>query len=397
VGTETQIITPQIYASADQNKFVGVVSEVGADGNPFKPTYYASRIHIDLSNEDTYAENFEQLLRWIFNKPVFPKPALGKPPEFLKEDTVLLPTRSRAQRAVTLLRSASPAALGALIEYLDSLSDNFETLRIKSPGDAQFDEEVVRAISVFLPYRDEFVGVLTAIAKSALPPGEDVVALKRFFERLIPFMFRPPTLLSYSDNWFDNYRFIVHELFLYVVAVFIKHERFLQVDEFLTGGFFVDGVTETANREPLQDFTIFRQHLPTLQHRNQRLQLRRLSVHADLLKERVSERGISLDDLMQADLVLFIRAIVQRANRWWPESLVWSSRRYRPFEVFARAQSMSYFERISKMLGGVDRDQFVELVTQLTKDQNYSSLPRWEFDYLPLGEITGVTKLGTTS
>src|ERR1700730_2772626 len=30
VGTETQIITPQIYASADQNKFVGVVSEVDA-------------------------------------------------------------------------------------------------------------------------------------------------------------------------------------------------------------------------------------------------------------------------------------------------------------------------------------------------------------------------------
>ena len=53
VGTETQIITPQIYEKADQDKFVGVVSEVDADGKPFKPAYYASRIHIDLSNEDS--------------------------------------------------------------------------------------------------------------------------------------------------------------------------------------------------------------------------------------------------------------------------------------------------------------------------------------------------------
>jgi hypothetical protein len=80
VGTETQIITPQIYASADQNKFVGVASEVGADGKPFKPTYYAARIHIDLSGEDTYAENFDQLLRWIFNKPAYPKPSVGRAP-----------------------------------------------------------------------------------------------------------------------------------------------------------------------------------------------------------------------------------------------------------------------------------------------------------------------------
>jgi TIR domain len=182
VGTETQIITPQIYASADQNKFVGVASEVGADGKPFKPAYYAARIHIDLSNEDTYAENFDQLLRWIFNKPAYPKPSLGKPPEFLKEESVLLPTRSHAQRVVNLLRSASPAALGALVEYFDNLSENFGMLRIKDPTGPEFDEEVLKSISAFLPYRDEFVGVVTAVAKSALPSEEFVTALKRFFE-----------------------------------------------------------------------------------------------------------------------------------------------------------------------------------------------------------------------
>jgi hypothetical protein len=295
VGTETQIITPHIYANADQNKFVGIASEVDADGKPYKPAYYASRIHIDLSNEEIYAENFEHLLRWIYGKPAFPKPALGKPPEFLKEEVVLLPTRSHAQRAVSLSRSASPAAHGALIEYFDNLSDNFEMLRIEDAGGPEFDEEVIKSISGFLPYRDEFVGVLNAVAKSALPSEEYVVALKRFFERLIPFMYRPPDLMSYSDHWFDNYRFIIHELFLYGVAILIKNEKFSEVDDFLSGGFYVASFPETGSREPLQDFTIFRQHLASLRHRNQRLSLRRLSVHADLLKDRAPQKGILFD------------------------------------------------------------------------------------------------------
>ena len=39
VGTETQIISPEIYAKADQDKFVGVASETGEDGKPFIPTF----------------------------------------------------------------------------------------------------------------------------------------------------------------------------------------------------------------------------------------------------------------------------------------------------------------------------------------------------------------------
>jgi hypothetical protein len=31
---------------------------------PFLPTFYKSRIYIDLSNSDIYATNFDQLLRW---------------------------------------------------------------------------------------------------------------------------------------------------------------------------------------------------------------------------------------------------------------------------------------------------------------------------------------------
>ena len=69
VGTETQIISKEVYDKQDQEKFVVVVAEKNNMGKPCLPTYYKSRLYIDLSEADRYSENFDKLLRWIFNKP----------------------------------------------------------------------------------------------------------------------------------------------------------------------------------------------------------------------------------------------------------------------------------------------------------------------------------------
>lgn len=84
VGTETQIISKEVYDNQSQEKFVAVVSEKDDQGKPFLPTYYKSRIYIDLSEPDKYSENFERLLRWVFDKPLYQKPALGEKPTFLR-------------------------------------------------------------------------------------------------------------------------------------------------------------------------------------------------------------------------------------------------------------------------------------------------------------------------
>jgi len=48
VGTETQIISRKVYENQAQEKFVAIVSEKDENGKPFIPTYYDSRIYIDL-------------------------------------------------------------------------------------------------------------------------------------------------------------------------------------------------------------------------------------------------------------------------------------------------------------------------------------------------------------
>ncbi len=65
LGQETQIISKEVYDNQKQDKFVLVVTEKDENGKPYLPTYYKSRIYIDLSEPDSYAENFEKLQRWV--------------------------------------------------------------------------------------------------------------------------------------------------------------------------------------------------------------------------------------------------------------------------------------------------------------------------------------------
>ncbi|EWH19836.1 hypothetical protein M769_0124665 [Bacillus haynesii] len=86
VGTETQIITPEVYDDATQEKFIPIIYERDEAGKHYIPTYLASRKYIDLSSENDFFLNFNTLLRVIYERPLYRKPKKGTPPSFLFED-----------------------------------------------------------------------------------------------------------------------------------------------------------------------------------------------------------------------------------------------------------------------------------------------------------------------
>ncbi len=66
VGTETQIITPQLFRdNQQQDKYVAVVREHDDEGKPCTPVYFGARIHIDFTDDSEYAAKLEQLVRWV--------------------------------------------------------------------------------------------------------------------------------------------------------------------------------------------------------------------------------------------------------------------------------------------------------------------------------------------
>ncbi|MGR5263942.1 SEFIR domain-containing protein [Photobacterium damselae] len=394
VGTETQIISREVYENQEQGKFVAIIPERDSQGKAYLPTYYKSRIYIDLSEPDSYVDNFEKLLRWIYDKPLYTRPEIGKRPSFLDEsDGISLGTTAAHKRAISAIKENKPFASGALDEYLSTFVNNLEKFRI-SEKDGEFDDQVIDNIDKFIPYRNEIITLFITIAQYA-PTEESVLKIHHFFEALIPYMNRPENVNSWSEWDFDNFKFIIHELFLYAVAIFTKHERFTEVNMLLTQQYYVAGRSDYG-KNAMVGYEVFREYLRSLEHRNNRLELRRLSLHADLLEQRSKHSGIEFRYLMQADFILFMRAEIQQADlysRWFPDTLLYVGRFHSAFEVFARSSSKSYFEKVRCMLGIDKPSDLSELLEYYETDPQ--RLPRWQFDSFSPSVLLGYDQLAT--
>ncbi len=394
VGTESQIISKEVYDNTSQDKFVAVVTQKDDSGKPFVPTYYKSRIHIDLSEPDSYTQNFEQLLRWIFDKPLYLKPEIGKPPSFLANGPqISLGTTSQFKRTLDAVKNQRPFALGAIDEYFAVFTENLERFRI-TRGDQEFDDVLVTNIDQFISYRNEAIQIFTAIAQYTTDP-DYLGRIHRFFENLIPYMSRPEAVSQSSDRDYDNFKFIAHELFLYALAVFVRHERFDAARALLEQQYYVPGNSDYGRNE-LVSFTVFRQYLQSLEDRNRRLEARRLSIRADLLKERTSGSGVEFRHLMQADFIAYLRAELHSTgyyDNWWPETLLYLGRFHGAFEVFARSVSLSYFGRVKRMLG-IEKPEDLEALVASYKDGS-RNVPSWQFERFDPVALIGYENLGS--
>ncbi|KLJ00826.1 TIR domain-containing protein [Luteimonas sp. FCS-9] len=391
VGTETQIISREVYEKQDQNKFVAVLPERDYEGKPFLPTYYKGRIYIDLSAPDNYAAEFERLVRWVFDKPMHVKPEIGKAPAFLQEEPAKsLGTSVSSRRCLDALKNGRPFVEGAVDEYLTTFAENLERFRITLDGSKDADEQIADSIEEFTPYKDEFVQVMLAIAQYAA--SDDMQKkLHRFFEQLLPYLERAENMNSHHSWAFDNFKFIVHELYLHTVAILIRYERFALVDRLLATPYYVS-TSASRGREATTTFAEFRSYMESFKGRDNKLG--RLSSRADLLKQRAELSGFDFKGLMQADFVLYLRATLNHDYyvRWWPETLVYATHSYGPMEVFARSRSASYYAQVSKLLGGLPAD---DLKAHVAKQYERDDIPRWQFERISPGVLAGIDKLAS--
>jgi hypothetical protein len=394
VGTETQIISSEVYENQAQEKFVAVVREKDNNGKAYLPTYYKNRIHIDLSEQENYANNFERLLRWIFDKPVYIKPELGNKPSFLSEGAhVSLGTTVIYKRCIDAIKNHKAHAAGAFDEYCTAFSENLERIRISGP-EGEFDDAVIKNIEEFLPFRNEAIQLFIVVAQYA-PEEKFIHRLHRFFESMIPFMSKPLDITQWNDWDFDNYKFIVHELFLYALAILLKYERIEQANYLLQQQYYLSGNSEYG-QDAMVNFTVFGNSLRSFEHRNKRLSLRRLSLRADLLKERCTGTGIDFPLLLQADFVLFMRSEIEKNQNymcWWPETLIYLGHSNSTFEIFARSVSKSYFNKI-KILLSIEAPKDLELLLKSYQDDS-RSLPKRDFKKINPAKLLGYERLAT--
>lgn len=369
VGTESQIVSKEVYESVVQEKFIPILSERDGDGAPCLPVFLQNRIYIDLSKEDAFLSEFDKLLRNIFGRPAISKPPLGPLPSFVEQPNAgPLRTAFKLDAFKEAVLAERPYSVAKCQEYLRSLAACFDDLRIdwKSNSNAPVDEVVVQSIGTFITYRNEFLDFV-AFATAYVASQSVTEEIVSFLEQVIPFGDRPATVSSWIDGSFDNFRFLLYELFLYVIAFYIQHRRYAEAAQFLEHQYVFASALGGTERS-IQSYRVFNKRCVSIDvGRNDRLKLRRLSVVADMIRERATRQDVGFPNLFQVDFLLFLRSFLDAKQEspfgyyWSPNCIVYSHS-VGVVELFLRATSKEAAAPVLRLVGVRSIDDFLSRI-----------------------------------
>jgi hypothetical protein len=395
VGTETQIISPKIYGDVSQEKFIPLVAEKDETGNAYVPTFLESRIYRDLSEPDNFEENYEKLLRNIFQRPAYSKPQLGKAPSYLFEETPMTHKTSNIVRSFDNQITKSPQRINSIIrDFLDGFYGDLKGYSVNVGGTRDlhaFGKIIHDNIVSYTPLRNDYITFLDKLLKSELE--FDIESFIKFFEKL-PILKDPQdTRSSWSQNEFDNFRFFIHEIFLYTIAVGLKNEKYKFVEEMLYSSYLFQskygGRNDPKRFDELYNYVeVFDQYYKQTYSKNF------FSPMADLILARIPE-GLSKDNVIDADLLsYYIGALFN--IRWFPITYTYRTRG--KFELFDRLISLRHFEKVKCLFAVSTPKELKDRLNQFKEnDENpdrigYSN----SFDRVaPIYKVVDVEKIGT--
>lgn len=315
VGTESQIISQELYTKVGQTKFIPVVCERDEHGEAFLPVFMRGRIYVDMSSDEAYGPGLDELLRQIYDVPLHPEPLLGQPPAFLKADGGggALPMARELAGTIRAIKEGKPNRSGLELLFVRSVVAEVDRLYVKPDGVAGYDEQIYQAILRTKQLRDQVADYVDALAGFS---DDDPKALKACFLLLesLGQKFGPPlTDGTYVDGWSDLYRFFALESVLLITAALIRHERWKCLRALCKYPFVLR--TDHSGRKAA-DINAFDAFMPSIdEHRNYRLKLNRASLTADMLKERCSPEHTSFADMVQADFLLALDGVVHANER----------------------------------------------------------------------------------
>src|SRR6266481_597170 len=301
VGTESQIISHEVYKKVDQKKFIPIACELDENEEAYLSTFFASRIWIDFSSPEKANENWERLLRVLYGKPAHEKPVFGKTPSYISdsERRLLSPTAGKLATLKNLLFQDPRRADGCRQDFLDAAITFADTLRVRQAPDLNNQHEKIFAdLRTLLPLRNDLIDWI--VAESALV-AEDVFAptLTDSLERILALRYRPADVASWSDTWFEAMRIFVYEVFVYTIAALIRNSRFRVVHELFTTNYLLPE-SEIGGGSQFDTFDAFYDYSEVLTSWNRREKRGRLDPVADLLKERATRSDLDFKQVIQA-------------------------------------------------------------------------------------------------
>lgn len=350
VGTESQIISQEVYSKVDQSKFIPIVCEFAPDNEPYIPTFAKSRIWMDFSSPELANKNWEQLVRLLFGKPLLQKPPIGKPPAYVLQDSKT-PATPAAFRLAAFKQAMQQGRNGLQIYRNDFFAACFEfvdSLRVRTaPDPSNFAQEVLNVCETLVPIRDLIVDWVILEASSQ-QRAEFENALEQMLEGLLQLRARPAEVTSWQENWFEAHRLFAWQTFLYVVAALVKAGCFTALHNIFFSHYLIPETEAQGGR--FDTFDIFYGHSRSLNQVLAPEGKNLLSPAAALVKRQASRQDLTFESIMEADLLALLASALNKDARWFPQTLFYAGYG-KVFPFFVRATQRKHFKKLAEITG----------------------------------------------
>lgn len=320
VGTETQIISPEIYNNTKQEKFIPVIFERNEDGSVPKPSFLKGLLHFDLTNEENYSSEFERLVKRLYGIEVIKKPELGPRPAWVDQEPII-PAKTRS--AYDVLKENRPERVKKerFITYLNDIQTQIVEYEGQSenPNDPLYHYEKMQA------FRDEYLLLLNRYNYV-----EDAA------KYIISFFEETKTQLMASLSFFSNLgELLLNELFIYTVAYFYKTKEYDALANLFCKTYFLGKYGKDAG----QSFEVFRVNNEPFDYAvRQRDDKKYLSGIANWWVGHINTDICTKNEFVFADLLCFNASILVENTEyhyWFPITYVYDRRDLNSIQLFA--------------------------------------------------------------
>ena len=282
-------------------------------------------------------------------------------------------------------------------EYFNTFINSLESFRLTGGSNTEFDEDVIKNIDKMTPLRDDFVDLTKIVFSYSASADLDLDGFKNFFEKLVPFLFKPANVNTSTNIDFDNYKFFAYELMLYFITILLKYRKYNEAAYFINSQYFFK---DQNNNLTHCNIDIFNSHITSLTEiRNRRLQLNRIDLVADLIKQRATRQDIFFTELLDTDLILHYITSLQIQNfAWFPKCSVFNEIWGRKIEFFLRLISKEYFEKVKKIFDVRDIESLKKLIVKYLQERDGNKGKHFNFSehhILPIEDVIALESIGT--
>ena len=353
VGTETQIISNDVYNDVEQTKFIPIVINKDEKGNAYLPYYLESRLYTDFSDDNQFAQNIEALARQIHKLPKRIKPVVMEPP------TSLIQHNQNA--GMFLVKS------GVTFMELEAFITE-EMKKIKCTHDEyekEKDDIILKRIEESKEIRDIYIKNLSIMFDRGKISTEEVIS---FIEKAynISNSFENGT---YYNEQNDGCHFFLQEIIIYTIAILYKRKMFKEIRQLIKTTYFPESDRSFVRSGIRLEYFFY--YLKSLDYRNDRLKLNRSSLQADILMQRASvlDVNISFNDIRFADSLIMILSEwfykdKQNYCYWYPVTITYSD-----FDDYLQLKkylvSASRFQTIKELFDVNNEQDFIRRYTEL--------------------------------